>query len=164
MPPHLTTTPITGQLGRTPAQKLDPPQLILIFSGGALDPRQGKLYHSHDNDSYLYFLPRCRMSQTMALTLDKPLAETDIQQSLDQLPKGCLAQIEAIDAHDTFGGNDAQVSQRLKELGFLPGARLRVIGFGLFGHDPIAVHINGTKFALRRAEARKIKTRLLTSA
>ena len=40
--------------------------------------------------------------------------------------------------------NDRQVTQRLKELGFLPGAKLRVIGFGLFGRDPILVHINGT--------------------
>lgn len=104
------------------------------------------------------------MSQTMTLPLDAMMPEAPSLQSLDQLPKGSVARIEAIDAHDNFGGNDQQVSQRLKELGFLPGATLRVIGFGLFGHDPIAVHINGTKFALRRAEARKIKTSLITHA
>jgi ferrous iron transport protein A len=51
---------------------------------------------------------------------------------------------------------DDQVTLRLKELGFLPGAMLQVIGFGLFGADPIAVRINGTKFGLRRAEAEKV--------
>lgn len=55
-----------------------------------------------------------------------------------------------------FGTNDEQVTQRLKELGFLPGALLTVIGFGLLGHDPVAVRINGTRFALRKAEAAKI--------
>lgn len=104
------------------------------------------------------------MSQTMALPLDEMMFAQPDTLSLDQLPKGSVARIEAIDAHDSFGGNDQQVSQRLKELGFLPGATLRVIGFGLFGHDPIAVHINGTKFALRRAEARKIKTSIATNA
>ena len=99
------------------------------------------------------------MSQTLTL----PLPANDLPQTaanlatLDQLPKGSHARIEAIEADDSFGGNDSQVSQRLKELGFLPGASLRVIGFGLFGHDPIAVHVNGTKFALRRAEARIIR-------
>lgn len=104
------------------------------------------------------------MLSSMTLPVSEAPLTVAAQQSLDQLPKGCVARIEAIDSHDSFGGNDQQVSLRLKELGFLPGATLRVIGFGLFGHDPIAVHINGTKFALRRAEARKIKTSLFTQA
>jgi ferrous iron transport protein A len=63
-----------------------------------------------------------------------------------------------------FGKQDQGVSMRLKELGFLPGAKLKVIGFGLMGSDPLAVQINGTKFALRRAEAAKIRVELLNGA
>lgn len=98
------------------------------------------------------------MSNALALPTDLPLSATPDFQSLDRLAKGCVARIVGIDNHGGFGSNDTLVTQRLKELGLLPGARLRVIGFGLFGHDPIAVHVNGTKFALRRAEARKILT------
>lgn len=77
---------------------------------------------------------------------------------LHQLPKGTHATILSIDTQHAFGLRDEQVTQRLKELGFLPGAVLKVIGFGLFGKDPIAVQINGTKFGLRRSEAEKILT------
>lgn len=79
---------------------------------------------------------------------------------LHQLPKGASAIIIDIAGHAHFGAQDEQVTLRLKELGFLPGAQLQVIGFGLFGSDPVAVRINGTKFGLRRAEAAKILTQL----
>ena len=77
---------------------------------------------------------------------------------LHLLPKGAHARIISVDIAGAFGAREDQVTQRLKELGFLPGARLKVIGFGLFGKDPIAVQINGTKFGLRRREAEKILT------
>ncbi|GHD77354.1 ferrous iron transport protein A [Vogesella fluminis] len=77
---------------------------------------------------------------------------------LHLLPKGARATITGIASHSHFGELDAQVTLRLKELGFLPGAMLQVIGFGLFGADPVAVRINGTKFGLRRSEAAKILT------
>ncbi len=70
--------------------------------------------------------------------------------------KGQWVTIADMHANSAFGVQDAAVSQRMKELGFLPGAQLKVIGYGLFGCDPLAVQINGTKFALRRAEAQKI--------
>lgn len=76
--------------------------------------------------------------------------------SLFQLAKGSRATIVDVIGHDLFGDMDEQVTQRLKELGFLPGAVLQVIGFGLFGREPVAVRINGTRFGLRRAEAEKI--------
>lgn len=83
------------------------------------------------------------------ISTDKPLR-------LDQCGKHAQVQVIDLAGHHRFGHNDNQVNQRLKELGFLPGARLKVIGFGLLGRDPMAVQINGTKFALRRAEASKI--------
>lgn len=76
--------------------------------------------------------------------------------SLDMCQKGDTLRIVALQHQPRFGAQDEQISLRLKELGFLPGNRLRVIGFGLLGRDPLAVQINGTKFALRRAEASKI--------
>ena len=42
--------------------------------------------------------------------------------------------------------------QRLAELGFLPGERVRVLARALFG-DPIAVRLASGTFALRRFEA-----------
>lgn len=75
---------------------------------------------------------------------------------LDQCGKGASVRVTGIIQQPLFGKQDEQVSLRLKELGFLPGAMLKVIGFGLMGSDPMAVQVNGTKFALRRAEAAKI--------
>lgn len=102
------------------------------------------------------------MSVSMTCSTDAPLAVRELR--LDQLPKGARARVLRIEALDSFGQSDEQVTQRLKELGFLPGARLRVVGFGLLGRDPIAVHINGTKFALRGPEARKIVTEVIEQA
>ena len=94
------------------------------------------------------------MSQTMALPLDEMMfAQPDTL--VGSAAKGSVARIEAIDAHDSFGGNDQQVSQRLKELGFCP-APLRVIGFGLFAM--IRLRYISTAPNLRcDAEARKIR-------
>lgn len=51
---------------------------------------------------------------------------------------------------DVEGGD---VGLRLLELGFIEGELLRVIAHGYPGHDPIAVRIGSTTFALRRFEA-----------
>ncbi len=89
-----------------------------------------------------------------SIPAEKTLAH--LEKTLAHLDKGAGAQILRIDANTAFGGLDALVTRRLMELGFLPGAQLTVVGFGLLGRDPIAVRLGGTKFALRRAEANKI--------
>ena len=76
--------------------------------------------------------------------------------TLAQLGKGEHATVVSINANQAFGALDTLVTRRLWELGFLPGAQISVVGFGLLSRDPIAVKIGGTKFALRRAEAQKI--------
>lgn len=76
---------------------------------------------------------------------------------LDECAKGVQARVVELLPQPLFGSQDERVTLRLKELGFLPGAKISVIGFGLLGSDPMAVHVNGTKFALRKAEAAKIK-------
>lgn len=77
-----------------------------------------------------------------------------IRTPLNQLPKGSKATVVDI-LHTAMTD---RVGLRLKELGFLPGATLQVIGHGPFGADPVAVRINGTKFGLRRAEAERVIT------
>jgi ferrous iron transport protein A len=104
---------------------------------------------------------------TIAFNLD--LSQTGIptaaqaQLRLDQCSRGAEVRIVGLLEQPLFGRQDERVSLRLKELGFLPGARLTVIGFGFLGSDPLAVQVNGTKFALRRAEASKIRVESLAS-
>jgi ferrous iron transport protein A len=76
--------------------------------------------------------------------------------TLAECSKGQQVMIVEFCANPAFGDQDLAVAARMKSLGFLPGAHLKVIGYGLFGRDPLAVQVNGTKFALRRAEAQKL--------
>lgn len=76
--------------------------------------------------------------------------------TLDQCKKGEVLRVEQLVAQPAFGAHDEEVTLRLKELGFLPGTTLTVLGFGFWGHDPISVKACGTKFALRRGEAQKL--------
>jgi ferrous iron transport protein A len=46
---------------------------------------------------------------------------------------------------------------RLRDLGFIPGARCEVIARMWFGGDPIAVRVAGSTFALRRIEAAAVR-------
>lgn len=58
------------------------------------------------------------------------------------------------------GVNDASptdtISRRLRELGFVPGEPVEVVGLGPIGREPVLVRIGFTRFALRRAEAARI--------
>ncbi|MET0357393.1 MAG: FeoA family protein [Cellvibrio sp.] len=83
---------------------------------------------------------------------------------LDECRKGAQVRIIDLQLQPLFGAQDERVTLRLKELGFLPGALLKVIGFGLLGSDPLAVQVNGTKFALRRAEAAKVRVELISGS
>ncbi len=85
----------------------------------------------------------------------------DHSMTLLQCRKGAKALVTAVFDQPLFGKQDAQVSLRLKELGFLPGVAIEVIGFGLLRADPLAVKVNGTKFALRRTEAAKIGVEII---
>ncbi len=51
------------------------------------------------------------------------------------------------------------VSVRLRELGFVADEPVRVLAAGPFGRDPLLVQIGYTRFALRRAEAARIRIR-----
>ena len=47
----------------------------------------------------------------------------------------------------------AEVANRLRELGFLPGERVWIVARGPIGREPIAVRVGTGTFALRRIEA-----------
>lgn len=76
--------------------------------------------------------------------------------TLDKCNKGEKLRVCDIFPEPSFSSQDEHVTLRLKELGFLPGAPIEIIGYGFLGRDPLAVKVNGTKFALRSAEASKI--------
>ena len=72
---------------------------------------------------------------------------------------GVVAGVRLASAGSTTGSSaeDERMALRLMEIGFVQGARLRVIAFGQPGDDPIGVRVGGrggvSTFALRRLEA-----------
>lgn len=51
---------------------------------------------------------------------------------------------------------DDVISNRLRELGFVSGEPVEVVGRGPIGADPLLIRIGFTRFALRRAEASRV--------
>ena len=51
------------------------------------------------------------------------------------------------------------VARRLRELGFVPGEAVEVVALAPMGGDPMLVQIGFTRFALRRAEAARVRLR-----
>lgn len=70
--------------------------------------------------------------------------------TLDQLEPGRPARVES------FGTPDADLASRLLDLGFDAGAEVEMLHRAPLG-DPIAVRVDGTVVALRRAVARVIR-------
>lgn len=75
--------------------------------------------------------------------------------SLPDLDRGTMATVTALLPPQT--PEDRMLVQRLMQIGFVPGERLKVIAHGHPDREPIAVRIGGTAFALRRFEARYIQ-------
>jgi ferrous iron transport protein A len=72
-------------------------------------------------------------------------------QSLAQLPRGVSATVVSVLAPEFQ--EDRELVLRLIEIGFVPGEAVRVVAHGMPGHEPIAVRLGATTFALRRFEA-----------
>jgi len=105
------------------------------------------------------------MNSALASSIASPNQATSVSSNtlrLDECSRGAQVRIVDLQPQALFGAQDERVTLRLKELGFLPGAQLKIIGFGLLGSDPLAVQVNGTKFALRRAEAAKVRVELIS--
>lgn len=78
--------------------------------------------------------------------MDQPMTLLD-------LPTGSTATVSAV---DDVHANDT-IARRLRELGFVAGEPVRVVTRGPFGGDPLLVQIAGTRFALRRVEAARVR-------
>lgn len=59
------------------------------------------------------------------------------------------------------GTGDVALLTRLRDLGFIAGARCEVIARMWFGGDPLVVRIGGSTFALRRVEAAAVRVHRL---
>ena len=81
---------------------------------------------------------------------------------LSQAAKGDAGVIIRVGAEASEGGlARTELERRLLEMGFVEGARIRVLHEGFIGRDPIAVQLDDMRVALRRREARDILVRKL---
>ena len=72
---------------------------------------------------------------------------------LSELPRRTAATVEGV---DDLAPNDA-IARRLRELGFVHGERVEVMAAGPISAEPLLVQIGFTRFALRRAEAARVR-------
>ena len=82
-----------------------------------------------------------------------PISESDVR--LSELPRGTAAVVE--DVEDTQAGDG--IAKRLRDLGFVKGEPVRIVALGPVGAEPLLVQIGYTRFALRRAEAARVRVR-----
>ena len=72
---------------------------------------------------------------------------------LTELPRRTPAIVASVEDH---GAND-NIARRLRELGFVAGEPVQVVAQGPFGAEPLLVQVGYTRFALRRAEAARVR-------
>ncbi len=72
--------------------------------------------------------------------------------TLSELPAFTAATV--VEVRDVAEGD--AIGRRLRELGFVRGEPVKIVGKGFFGSDPLLIQIGFTRFALRRAEAARI--------
>jgi ferrous iron transport protein A len=74
---------------------------------------------------------------------------------------GLVAGLAEVDGFDDGQGSGATLLARLRDLGFVAGARCEIIARMWPAGDPMVVRVGGSTFALRRAEAAAVRvTRL----
>lgn len=74
---------------------------------------------------------------------------------LSELPRRTAATVDSVEDH---APNDA-IARRLRELGFVSGERVEVMAAGPVSAEPLLVQVGFTRFALRRAEAARVRVR-----
>lgn len=77
--------------------------------------------------------------------------------ALADLAPGALARVVSI--VPAVAAAPQEIAQRLAELGFLPGERVRIVARGFLAREPIAVRVGTGTFALRRFEAACVRVR-----
>ncbi|MEJ1095081.1 MULTISPECIES: ferrous iron transport protein A [unclassified Pseudoxanthomonas] len=75
--------------------------------------------------------------------------------TLTELPRRTPAIVESVEDH---GPND-NIARRLRELGFVNGEQVEIVAKGPMGAEPLLVQVGFTRFALRRAEAARVRLR-----
>jgi ferrous iron transport protein A len=73
--------------------------------------------------------------------------------TLSELARGVHALVTGVE--DRVPGDP--LARRLRALGFVDGEPVRVVGMAPLGGDPILVQVGYTRFALRRAEAERVR-------
>lgn len=71
---------------------------------------------------------------------------------LTELAQGTDAVVQRVEE----SGTADPIARRLRDLGFVGGEPVRLVGCGPFGADPLLVQVGYTRFALRRAEAARV--------
>jgi ferrous iron transport protein A len=70
----------------------------------------------------------------------------------------------ALDASSGLTGEESELLiARLRDLGFVAGARCELLARMWLGGDPLVVRIGGSTFALRRAEAAAVRVQRVDS-
>ena len=72
------------------------------------------------------------------------------------MPRRTTATVESVEDRAPNDG----IARRLRELGFVSGEPVEVMAAGPVGAEPLLVQIGFTRFALRRAEAERIRIRI----
>jgi ferrous iron transport protein A len=82
---------------------------------------------------------------------------------LAELRRGDIALVTGLIEAATLPGvaTDPALLTRLRDLGFIAGARCEVVARMWFGGDPLVARIGGSTFALRRAEAAAVRVQRL---
>ena len=75
--------------------------------------------------------------------------------TLTDLPRRTPAIVESVE--DSIA-NDG-IARRLRELGFVAGEQVEIVAAGPLGAEPLLVQVGFTRFALRRAEAARVRLR-----
>jgi ferrous iron transport protein A len=93
---------------------------------------------------------------------DLSLTHTPIP--LNELQQGEVVRVAslALDSSAWLSSEERDLMlARLRDLGFVAGARCEVLARMWFGGDPVVVRIGGSTFALRRAEAAAVRVQRL---
>jgi ferrous iron transport protein A len=72
---------------------------------------------------------------------------------LSDLPRGGGGVVVTVEPQ----GPDDAIARRLRDLGFVAGEAVSVLAFGPIGADPMLVRVGDARFALRRAEAARVR-------
>jgi ferrous iron transport protein A len=78
---------------------------------------------------------------------------TGLPVKLSDLPRRVAAIVDRVEDQ---APNDA-IARRLRELGFVAGEAVEVMAAGPIGAEPLLVQVGFTRFALRRAEAARVR-------